>query len=349
VGILDLASAPVRFRGMVGTGGIGYGSFFLLDGNEPLGREESRSGRLLDRRDYCKLHIISHYVKALMGDDFAVFPIGKVGDYEAGARLLKEMETAGLGLRYVQRAAGSPTLYSFCFLYPDGSGGNMTTGDSASGLVDSESIQAARDVMADLGSRGIALAAPEVPVAARRALLDLAVQHGLFRAASFTSAELKELRGSDILDRIDLLAVNIEEALVAAGIAPERQIAASQAEIASDAVAGISRLHPRLLLSITAGPAGSWAWDGQALSHAPALPVKPEGTAGAGDAHLAGLLSGLAAGLDLAEALQLGSLVASASVTSPHAINREITREMLLCLSRSRRGTPAGVSALLGD
>jgi hypothetical protein len=47
--------------GMLGVGGIGSGTFFLLNGEHSLGREESRSGHFIDRRDYCKLHIISHY------------------------------------------------------------------------------------------------------------------------------------------------------------------------------------------------------------------------------------------------------------------------------------------------
>ncbi len=61
-----------RYRALIGTGGIGAGAFFALDGNHTLGREESRSGRYLDRRDYCKLHIIAHYVQVLLGEDFGV-------------------------------------------------------------------------------------------------------------------------------------------------------------------------------------------------------------------------------------------------------------------------------------
>ena len=52
----------LRYRALIGVGGIGSGTFFALQGNETLGREESRLGRFLDRRDYCKLHIIAHYV-----------------------------------------------------------------------------------------------------------------------------------------------------------------------------------------------------------------------------------------------------------------------------------------------
>ncbi len=62
---------------MIGTGGIGSGRFFALDGNHTLGREESRSGRFLDRRDYCKLHIVSHYVRPLLGPSFTAIAIGQ--------------------------------------------------------------------------------------------------------------------------------------------------------------------------------------------------------------------------------------------------------------------------------
>jgi len=98
VGLLELSSGALRYRGLVGTGGIGHGSFFLVDGSETLGREESRSGRFLERRDYCKLHIISHYVKALLGDRIGVYPIGRVGDDADGKRLCLEMAGAGLDM-----------------------------------------------------------------------------------------------------------------------------------------------------------------------------------------------------------------------------------------------------------
>lgn len=340
MGILKAAS--LRYRGMVGTGGIGSGSFFRLAGNDTLGREESRGGRFLDRRDYCKLHIVSHYMKALLGDSFPVFPIGKVGADEPGRRLLQEMDDAGLDMRFVQTVEGASTLFSFCFLYPDGAGGNLTTEDSASGRVEPGSIQDAEGTIADLGPAGIALAVPEVPLAARRALLELAARHGLFRAASFARAEMAEARETGLLGMADLLAVNLEEAAMAAGGTDESPAAVERA------VGALSRRHPNLRLSITAGAAGSWTWDGLTLVHDPAIPVRAEGTAGSGDAHLAGLLAGLAAGISLAEAQQIATIVAAASVTSPHAIHPGIDRKMLLWLCDERRSTSPRVRDLLG-
>ena len=85
------------------------------------------------------------------------------------------------------------------------------------------------------------------------------------------------------------------------------------------------------------------------MAHDPAIPVKAEGTAGAGDAHLAGMLAGLAAGLGLAEAQQLGTIVAAASVTSPHTIHPGIDRGMLISLCESRESFSPRVRALLDN
>ena len=83
---LSVHPARLRHAALIGTGGIGSGMFFALHGNHTLGREESRSGYILDRQDYCKLHIVAHYVSALLGPAFPVIPIGKVGDDEPGRR-----------------------------------------------------------------------------------------------------------------------------------------------------------------------------------------------------------------------------------------------------------------------
>jgi sugar/nucleoside kinase (ribokinase family) len=338
----------LRFRGLAGTGGIGYGAFFLLEGNQTLGREESRAGSLLDRRDYCKLHIICHYLKTVLGERMHVYPIGRVGGDPDGERLLQEMAAAGMDMRFVKTEPGRSTLFSFCLVYPDGSGGNVTTHDSASGRVDEGQVEEAEQVIEDLGTSGIALAVPEVPLAARRALLARATRHGLFRAASFTRAEMGEARGSGLLGQVDLCAVNLEEAAAAAGI-PSDSSAAEPAVIARKAAEGLARDFPRLTLSITGGKSGSWAWDGSSLAFDPAVSVHVEGTTGAGDAHFAGLLAGLAQELPLHEAMELGTIVAGASVTSPHTIHPLLTPALLRSACALRARTSARVLVLLDN
>lgn len=313
-----LRALRLQSRGLVGTGGIGTGVFFRLEGMETLGREESRGCRLLDRRDYCKLHIVCHYVKRLLGPAFAVVPIGRIGDDEPGRRLLGEMRETGIELRRVTVDPSRPTLASFCLLYPDGSGGNLTVIDSASSAVNEADIEAAMPDIESLGASGVALAVPEVPVAARLALLDAAGRHGLFRVAGFTRAEAPVC--GPLLDRTDLAAFNLGEAQAAAGLASADE---------HDVVRALADRHPRLHLIVTDGARGSWAWDGKELVHEPAVAVVAAAAAGAGDAHLAGVIAGLATGMDLASAHQLGVLLAAVSVTSPHTIHPGMDRELL--------------------
>ncbi|MDH7601175.1 MAG: PfkB family carbohydrate kinase [Armatimonadota bacterium] len=312
-----------RFSGMIGVGGIGAGVFFAIRGNATLGREESRGGHFLDRRDYCKLHIIAHYVKVLSRPRFEVIPIGKVGDDEVGQRLLREMSEIGLDLRYVEISPGDSTLFSFCFVYPDGSGGNLTTDDSACSKVDADFVRRAEPEFQRFGSRGIALAVPEVPIEARVALLDLATHYKSFRAASFTSEEVTPALDSNLLQKVDLLALNRDEASVLADL-PE---GSPTENIVRAAVERAASINPGMVVVVTAGREGSWSWSGTELQHVPAMDVEPVGTAGAGDAHLAGMLVGLAEGMTVAQAHKLAAVVAGLSVTSPHTINKDITRE----------------------
>jgi sugar/nucleoside kinase (ribokinase family) len=217
--------------------------------------------------------------------------------------------------------------------------------------VDGASVRAAEETIAGLGESGIALAAPEVPLEARAELLGMATRHGLFRAAAFTRGEMEAVRSSSLLDRVDLLAANLEEAIAAAGLDVVVARAAEDSDLrdlVEVAVSEISRSHPRLALSLTAGVRGSWTWDRERITHDPAVPVRVETTAGAGDAHFAGVLAGLAAGLPLAEAQQLGTLMGSASVTSPHTIHPGLDTAMLRGLCGTRPATSPAVRALLG-
>ena len=311
---------------MIGTGGIGSGMFFALQGNHTLGREESRAGVFLDRRDYCKLHIISHYVKVLLGPEFHAILAGKVGDDSIGRALIDEMKHTGLDVRHVQVCPGCRTLFSVCFTYPDGSGGNLTAADSASDKVDAALISALEADFIKYAGRGIALAAPEVPLEARLELLTLATHYRFFRAGSFVTAEIPRALQMGLFDRVDLVGLNIEEAAAAAEVEPAQQPAE---EIVRAAVGRLARDYPHLRISVTAGKEGSWSWDGSVLAHQPALPAEVASTAGAGDAHLAGLIAGHVAGLSLSQAQELAGLVASLSVTSPHTIAPEIDRDAL--------------------
>jgi sugar/nucleoside kinase (ribokinase family) len=341
-------------------GGIGTGLFFALEGSHDLGRNESRPGRLLDVRDYCKLHIVAHYPAVLLGargeaGPFHVMPVGRVGADETGLGLRAEMERAGMDVRFVEPAPGRPTLLSVCFQYPDGSGGNVTTVDSAASAVSEADVDR---VLPWLTPRAIALAAPEVPLAVRRHLLARAGEKGALRAAALTTAEVAEVRETGLLSHVDVLALNEDEAAALVG---EGWPAGEPWTFLDRCASVLLAAQPAIRMAITAGPRGAFGFDGTGWSHVPALSVPIASTAGAGDALLGTLLAGLAVGLPFAapsresltrrpieSALDLGVLAASFKVTSPHTIPPGVTIETLVAFAR-RHGVrfAPGCGALL--
>jgi ribokinase len=323
---LNFDPARLRYDGIIGTGGIGSGKFFVLNGDHTLGREESRSGHFLNVNDYCKQHIILHYIKVLLGPSFKVIPVGKIGTDDIGQALFSEMSECGFEMNWIRKEQGASTLFSFCFYYPDGSGGNLTTDNSASSKVDPGYIESAIPEIKMLGSRGIIMAAPEVPLAARKRLIELGNEYGLFCTASFTSGEITEALNIGIIDKINLIAINSDEAAAVAGI---ENAGIELKVLVKMAIQKLVLHNESIMVSVTAGKNGSWCWDGAGLNWFPAMKVNTISTAGAGDAYFSGLISGLTLGLPLFESQQLASLVAGLSVCSPDTIHKGINRHSL--------------------
>jgi sugar/nucleoside kinase (ribokinase family) len=347
------------FRRLVGVGGIGSGILFALEGDHDLGRNESRPARLLDVRDYCKLHIVTHYLAALVGagqseNSFQVLPVGKVGSDGAGRRLLKEMTEAGLDTRYVEEVEGRPTLFSVCYQYPDRTGGNITTTGSAASLLTPADVDRIVPLLEAGGGRSIALAVPEVPLEIRAHLLKLATTHQCFRVASFTSAEIAEAQALNLFSMVDLLALNEDEAGRFVG---QPFDAAEPHSFLEQCAAVLTASRPHIQVVVSAGKEGAFAFQDGRWAHSPALPVEVASTAGAGDALLAGTLAALIAGAPLvshtprarddsrrvvASALDFGVLLASYSATSPHAIHPRADLDAVLDFAAGRGVTFAG-------
>ncbi|NMC37444.1 MAG: carbohydrate kinase family protein [Bacteroidales bacterium] len=318
---LNFSTEKLRYKGIVGTGGIGSGKFFRLKGNHTLGREESREGHFLDKRDYCKQHIILHYLLKLLGPSFSVIPVGRLGDDDTGRLLYEEMKNDGFNMKYIEIVPGVSTLFSFCFFYPDGSGGNLTTDDSASAGVNAEFIERASEEIKKFGCKGIVMAAPEVPMESRKKLLELGREYGSLCSASFTSGEIKKAIDEKIMNNVDLLSINLDEA-AAVVMSPSN----NPDGIVKSAVRLFEKSNRNIMVAVTGGINGSWCWDGRELHRFPAVKTRAAGTAGAGDAFFSGLLTGLILGLPLSEAQQFATLLAGLSVTSPDTINKEADR-----------------------
>lgn len=347
------ANTERGFRCAIGIGGIGAGMIYALQGDHELGRNESRLGELLDSRDYCKLHIALHYVARLMGSrsepgSFQVWPVGVVGSDAAGSQILTEMSAAGIDTRFVRTHPALRTPFSICFLYPDGSGGNITSSNSAAAALSVDDLKAAAPYMKAAGARGVALCAPEVPLPLRRDFLRLASDCGNYRVCSFVLGEIEEARKMGLIDLADLLALNEEEASALLG---DRSGPVLEESLLAQRSAALTQTLPRLRVIVSVGRRGAYGFEGGRSQYCPAPVVQPISTAGAGDALLAGVLCGLAAGIPfimrnacgtdsfsgrtLRTALDLGVLNGSFSVTSPHSIHPDATMDNLLAFAGS--------------
>ena len=341
------ADAENGFTAVIGIGGIGAGIVYALKGEHELGRNESRLGELLDSRDYCKLHIVEHYIARLMGsggdpDSLRVWPIGVVGNDKTGKELLSEMRAVGMDTRFVRRDSVLKTMFSVCLVYPDGSGGNITSSNSAAASLNASDLEAAAPYMRAAGARGVALCLPEVPLEFRRGFLTLASECGNYCVCSFALGEMEEAKRKRLVSQADLLALNQEEA---SALFESRSCHILNVGLLTRCAEEFTAARRGLRIVISAGSRGAYGFEGGRSQFCPAPLLEPVSTAGAGDALLAGILCGLAAAIPFIEpdghgesfsgrvlrtALEFGVLNASFSVTSVHTIHPDVTLRNLL-------------------
>ena len=186
----------------------------------------------------------------------------------------------------------------------------------------------------------IILAAPEVPPTSRIKLLEYGRQRGSFNAASILSSEVDEFRKLRGFEMVDILSVNIDEARSIAQMTNESISVDAVIEIC---IQKLVHFNPAISILITDGSNGSYCFTEDYLEHTPVPDVTVVSTAGAGDAFLAGTLAGLCCGLPLIKgksdlqfsgsplqsAVELGTLLASLSVTSRDTIHPDANTDLL--------------------
>jgi sugar/nucleoside kinase (ribokinase family) len=302
-------------------------------------------------RDYCKLHIVIHYIAKLLGarasgSAFHIVPVGRVGNDAAGRQVTKGMEEAGIDTAHVRTIPDRPTLFSVCFQYPDGAGGNITTSNSAAAALCEADINNVVELLNSGGNRGIALAVPEVALEVRHHFLRLATQAKAFRAASFVAAEITAAKRAGMFSQLDLVSLNEDEASELVGCpfssdSPEIFVRKCQDFLRS--------FFPALRMVVSVGKDGAYGVTADSCSHCPAPKVEVASTAGAGDSLLGAIVAGLAAGIPflrrepfdksatsqtIATALELAVLVASYKCLSPHTIHPTACVETLVGFAR---------------
>ncbi|MBQ6545255.1 MAG: hypothetical protein IJL72_05900 [Lachnospiraceae bacterium] len=306
-----------KIRKIVGTGGIGRGIFFHFHEMADLGRNESRMATLTDAKDYCKLHIVFHYLTCLLSPEVTVLPVGMVGSDAEGAALTAFMQEAGMDISHIGTDPARPTMLSVCFQYPDRSGGNITTDNSACAAVSEDYIREELS-RAKVGPDTLAAALPEVPLASRLAMLRAGRESGAVCCCSVAASEAADYIRNGGPEITDLLALNGEEAAAVSGL-----LQVTEEKEARKAAETILEKWPHLLLWITYGSGGSLLADRDGMNAFGILPdASPVNTGGAGDASLAGLIAGLILfDGDREKAGRCAVLCAGRSVESPDSID----------------------------
>jgi sugar/nucleoside kinase (ribokinase family) len=283
------------------------------------------------------VHTLEQSIKVRHG--FETEPRRLVGVHLAD-HVLREMRDVGIDTRFVEVVDGKPTLFSVCFQYPDGSGGNITTGNSAAAELSKESIDRAASLFQSFGPKTIALLVPEVPLATRRHFLGLAKLKGAFTAASFVSGEIAEAKLGGMFDLLNLVALNEEEAADFTG----ETFPNEKPQGFLDALCRLVALrYPQLSVVVSVGKSGAYFAHRSGWSYSPAPNVQVASTAGAGDCLLGGILAALAAGIPasggqrsaadtpvLENAVDFGVLLATYKVSSQHTIHPTASLDELL-------------------
>lgn len=319
----------LKYDYVVGTGGIGGGVLFRFFDDTTLGRNESRLAELMDTKDFCKLHIILHYIAVYMENKLPIYAIGRVGNDSNGEEALSLMKKYGINCSHVSVDPKAKTMYSVCFVYPNSDGGNITSQNSASGNVSVEDVEYFFE-KEDVRGRGLVLAAPEVALEVRKALLQKGRERGCFNVASFASEEMAECVELGILDNVDLLAINEHEmkALL-------RVLELEYDNPYQECYEYLKSRNPKIRLIITLGGEGAFLFENGSGERVPAIWKPVNSTAGAGDCFLATVISGLLCGIPLLENGErvglggLASLASSIKVTCKDTIDFSLNRKKL--------------------
>lgn len=308
---------------IAGVGGLGAGDLFVFRENNTLGRNESRIATLTDAMDFCKLHIILHYVAIFTEGEFPVYAIGKIGNDAAGNRVKNLMGKAGISTEFVKIEKEARTMYSLCYMYPDGDGGNITSGNSASHLITEDDINAFFTQIKS-GRRGIVLAAPEVPVSVRLHLLKRGRERGFYNVASVSMSEVKTFMDRGIFSYIDFLAINKSEMECILRLHGCKDI-----ENSSNCFEILKNYNPNIHIVITFGGNGAHMFCEGAKYETPAIHGNVVSTAGAGDCFLGTLLAEKLYGVHLYNNINIAALAAAIKVGCKDSIDFSLNKNKL--------------------
>jgi sugar/nucleoside kinase (ribokinase family) len=327
------------YNKIVGTGGLGVGVIYQMDGNHPIGKSESRKAFLQPYQDFCKIHIILHYVSKLIQDlsiPVPVFPISGLGVDANGNKILNLLEKVGMKLDLVKSLNDRSTLSCICQNYPDGSSSNITEGASACDTLNENLFPEIKTIF---DAKTLFVAAPEVPIEFRQSLLQKAKYAGAFTLASYTSGEIKNTPNLNF-DNVNVLLLNYDETCAFLAVEPELSIEELLQKIPQKLHGFLNQSH----FIFTNSKEGVYHFHKKEINKLTPHAFPSKNTAGAGDAFFSGILFGLLKGCSIFSsqnecAMGWGLLFSRISVESTDTIAFDFNLQRLNQTSQSLQET----------
>lgn len=240
--------------------------------------------------------------------------LGKVGEDSPGEFVLKNMQTAGVDVSFVEKEPTSTGVATICV---DGEGqNNIIVIAGANGLVDKAYIQKNADVIAK--SEAI-VSQFETPLEATMEAFRIAKENGVLTVLN--PAPAKELH-ADMIQLVDVLVPNEFELETITGM-PTNTI-----EEIDKAIDYLFALHVQVVI-VTLGHKGAYRATKEGRMLFEAYKVNAVDTTAAGDSFLGGFIHSYIANKNIDEAISLGQKVASYAVQHEGAQSSMPTMEEL--------------------
>ena len=227
--------------------------------------------------------------------------VGRVGDDDAGAGLIRDLAEAGVDTTDVVRLAGVPSGTAIVMITPDGQNHIVVVSGANAALTPGD-IRAHRDRLAEAA---LVVTQLEIPLETVAAVIDVCADAGVPTLLNLAPAAALP---ANVLERVDTLVVNEHEA---------RFLIGTDVEPGDAPGAAVRRLRakgPRRV-ALTLGAAGAAWCEDERVGHVPAPAVAVVDTTGAGDAFVGALAASMADG-DAFEAAVHRAVLAGSEATT---------------------------------
>lgn len=227
--------------------------------------------------------------------------LGRVGDDEFGAPLLRALREKGVETSLTKAASGAQTGAAFITVTPDGENA-IVVAPGANRRLTPEDVDAAAG---DIREARVLVAQMEIPAESVLRAAEISTEAGTRVVLNLAPPRAVP---TVLLKMLDPLVVNEHEAALVLGRKVEGE------EGARAAAPDLLARGPRSVV-VTLGAEGALVADGETVAHVPAPQVEVVDTTGAGDAFVGALAARLALGDPLPEAAAYAARAGAAAVT----------------------------------